>query len=79
MSLATSQRQLRRADWFRRGVHAIGCVVSTPPSDAYLCPLCLSFFTKEQLIAGVLTDEHGGRWAACAHVQIVQHVGRRSG
>lgn len=53
-----TQRQSRRATWFRHGVHAIGCVVSTAPSDAYLCPLCLHFFTSEDLDAGVLTDEH---------------------
>jgi hypothetical protein len=53
-----TERRSRRANWFRHGVHAIACVVSPKPPEAYLCPLCLDFFTGEQLDAGVLTDEH---------------------
>lgn len=54
--MATDRRR-RRANWFRHGVHAIACVVSPRPPEAYVCPLCLNFFTREQLDAGVLTDE----------------------
>jgi len=54
----TTRRQSKEA-WFRRGAHAISCVVSpSPPKDAYLCPLCLNFFTIQQLRAGDVTDEH---------------------
>ncbi|MCP4383135.1 MAG: hypothetical protein GY798_17215 [Hyphomicrobiales bacterium] len=55
---ATSMRLRRRAAWFERGAHAIGCVVSPRPPAGYVCPLCLGLFTREQLDAGELTDEH---------------------
>ncbi len=57
MGIAT-ERQRRRVGWFCRGVHAISCVVSPKPPEAYACPLCLGFFTRENLDAGELTDEH---------------------
>jgi hypothetical protein len=52
------ERRRRRVNWFRQGVHAIACVVSPKPPEAYVCPLCLNFCTSEQLDAGLLTDEH---------------------
>jgi hypothetical protein len=52
------ERQRRRVNWFRHGVHAIACVATPKPPEAYVCPLCLNFFTSEQLDAGLLTDEH---------------------
>lgn len=52
------ERRRRRVNWFRHGVHALSCVLSPEPPEAYLCPLCLNLFTREQLDAGVLTDEH---------------------
>jgi hypothetical protein len=51
-------RRRRRRAWFNDGVHAIACVVSPRPPEAYVCPLCLEFFTREQLDAGEVTDEH---------------------
>lgn len=53
-----SQRQIRRADWFRWGAEAASRVILEAPPDAYLCPLCLNFYAKEQLAVGGLTDEH---------------------
>jgi hypothetical protein len=58
MDLVRTERQRRRVNWYDHGVHAIACVVSQRPPEAYLCPLCLNFFTKEQLDTGELTDEH---------------------
>lgn len=55
---ARSHRQLRRADWFRRGAAAASRVVLAAPPNAYLCPLCLNYYTYEQLTTGVVTDEH---------------------
>jgi hypothetical protein len=52
------ERRRRRVNWFRHGVHAIACVLTPRPPEAYLCPLCLSFFGREQFDAGLLTDEH---------------------
>jgi hypothetical protein len=44
-----TERRRRRVNWFSHGVHAIACVLEPKPPEAYVCPLCLNFFTSEQL------------------------------
>jgi hypothetical protein len=53
-----TERRRRRVQWFRQGVHAIACVVTPRPPEAYVCPLCLNFCTSDDLDAGLVTDEH---------------------
>ena len=55
---AATERRTRRVQWFRHGVHAIACVVTPGPLDAYVCPLCLNYCTQDEFDAGLLTDEH---------------------
>ena len=58
---SASERRQRKVRWFDRGAQALRCVVAEPlPTDlpVYCCPLCLGGFVREQLEAGVLTDEH---------------------
>jgi hypothetical protein len=78
-----TERRRRRVEWFRHGVHAIACVVAPKPPEAYLCPLCPNFFTREQFDAGLLTDEHvppeavGGKPLVLTCSSCNQAAGRR--
>lgn len=46
-------------EWFRRGMDALQRVAMSPPV-AYLCPLCFSLVTPEQLAANntIISVEH---------------------